>query len=388
MSQELINRSADLKRLQYEGFEIEVKNGYVMVHHVPYVNAQSQIRYGTLISTLTLQGDKTTTPDTHVIHFAGEHPCNKNGSIMTGIQHASQRMTLATEIVADHAFSNKPSNGYADYYEKFMRYIEIISAPARSIDPSVTAQTYKLIEFEEDSAFEYLDTNSSRAGIGFISDQLRGYKIGIVGLGGTGSYILDLIAKTPVAEIHLFDGDDFLQHNAFRAPGAPSKDELAKKQTKTDYLSGIYKNMHKHVVPHNLFLGEEGMDCLLDLDFIFICIDQGKCKHDIIDALIAAKKGFIDTGIGVDISDNSLFGTVRITAATPDKTDHLSKYISFSDKQDDDPYSSNIQIAELNALNAALAVLKWKQFVGFYQDLAKNYHLVYSINVGETCNEN
>ena len=47
-----------------------------------------------------------------------------------------------------------------------------------------------------------------------------------MGLGGTGSYVLDLVAKTPVWEIHLFDGDAFLQHNAFRSPGAPSLDEL------------------------------------------------------------------------------------------------------------------------------------------------------------------
>jgi hypothetical protein len=37
------------------------------------------------------------------------------------------------------------------------------------------------------------------------------------GLGGTGSYILDLVSKTPVNEILLFDSDDFLQHNAFRS---------------------------------------------------------------------------------------------------------------------------------------------------------------------------
>jgi hypothetical protein len=32
----------------------------------------------------------------------------------------------------------------------------------------------------------------------------------------------------------------------------------------------------------------------------------------------------------------------------------------------DDVYKSNIQIAELNALNAALAVLRFKQIRGFY----------------------
>jgi tRNA A37 threonylcarbamoyladenosine dehydratase len=50
--------------------------------------------------------------------------------------------------------------------------------------------------------------------------------------GGTGSYVLDFVAKTPVKEIHLFDGDIFDQHNAFRAPGAPSGEELEQRLKK------------------------------------------------------------------------------------------------------------------------------------------------------------
>ena len=60
--------------------------------------------------------------------------------------------------------------------------------------------------------------------------KLMNHKVAIIGLGGTGSYILDMLAKTPVSEIHLFDGDDFLTHNAFRSPGAASLDDLSKKQ--------------------------------------------------------------------------------------------------------------------------------------------------------------
>ena len=53
--------------------------------------------------------------------------------------------------------------------------------------------------------------------------RLAGDRIGIVGLGGTGSYILDYVSKTRVVEIHLFDGDGYQQHNAFRAPGATTR---------------------------------------------------------------------------------------------------------------------------------------------------------------------
>ena len=70
------------------------------------------------------------------------------------------------------------------------------------------------------AVFHYLDTASSRAEIRVASAKLAIERLAIVGIGGTGSYVLDLIAKTPVREIHLYDGDVFLNHNGFRAPGA------------------------------------------------------------------------------------------------------------------------------------------------------------------------
>lgn len=39
---------------------------------------------------------------------------------------------------------------------------------------------------------------------------------------------LDMISKTCVSEIHLYDKDQFQQHNSFRAPGAASIDDLEK----------------------------------------------------------------------------------------------------------------------------------------------------------------
>jgi biotin operon repressor len=46
MLQQLIDRSPDLKQLRDEGFEIEVKGGYLLIHHIPYVNQSREINYG------------------------------------------------------------------------------------------------------------------------------------------------------------------------------------------------------------------------------------------------------------------------------------------------------------------------------------------------------
>lgn len=50
---------------------------------------------------------------------------------------------------------------------------------------------------------------------------------------------------------------------------------------------------------------------------------------------------------------------------------------------EDDIYASNIQIADLNALNAALAVVKWKKMIGFYQDFTSACHSTFTIDTGK-----
>ena len=54
-----INRSPDLKQLVDEGFEIEVKGGHLIVHHIPYVNSSREIKYGTLITALSLNNPES-----------------------------------------------------------------------------------------------------------------------------------------------------------------------------------------------------------------------------------------------------------------------------------------------------------------------------------------
>ena len=381
MSQQLINHSPDLKKLQDEGLEVNVHEGYLIISGIPYANSKKEISLGTLVSDLDLSGSKTTRPKTHVVYFIGEQPCHKDGKTIEQIRHQDIKKALTKDISIDRSFSNKPKDGYADYYEKMKRYIQIISAPAKSLDPSVTEKTFKVIKSEdENDVFNYIDTNSSRAEINVISDKLRGQIIGIIGLGGTGAYVLDFIAKTPVQEIHLFDGDDFLQHNAFRAPGAPSQQKLNKKHLKIKYLKSIYSNMHRGIKIHSDYIDSSNLEALINMDYVFICIDDGRIKSKIFTFLEENGIIFIDVGIGLEIVDDKLIGIVRTTTSTPKKRKHIKEKISLADG-DNDEYSTNIQIAELNALNASLAVIKWKKLCRFYQDLEDEHHSTYTLNV-------
>jgi hypothetical protein len=382
MSQEQINRSPDLKKLQDEGYEFDVKEGFSIIYHIPYLKADGSIAFGTLVSPLNLQGDSAVYDNQHIIYFDGEQPCRTDGTIITGITLGTD-LTVRAGVPCKLSFSNKPQEGYRDYYHKFTRYIEIISTPAVHKDSSVTATTFRKTVSDEHSVFVYEDTNSSRCGITEISNKLKYQKIGIIGLGGTGSYVLDLIAKTPVEEIHLFDGDIFCQHNAFRAPGAPNVKVFSESVNKAEYFCNVYSQMHKSITAHTQYLDAENTILLDDLNFVFVCIDSGEAKKIIVKALTENNIHFIDTGIDVNFCDGELLGTVRNTAFTlPEKYDKLKDGISYGEIHND-VYSSSIQTAELNSLCATMAVLKWKKEVHFYQDLTLSSIAVFDTNDGE-----
>lgn len=384
MSQEQISRSNDLQRLQDHGYEIEIRSsGHLLVHAIPYVNAKCEIAYGTLVSPLDLAGEVTAPPTNHVAWFIGDHPCSKDGAPLLGIKHGSNTEKFAENLEVHHSFSNKPPNGYPDYFAKMTRYIEIMSHHARSIDPSVTAQTYKpIVTSEAESVFLYTDSASSRAGIAGLATKLAMQKVAIVGLGGTGSYILDLLAKTPVREIHLYDGDYFLQHNAFRSPGAPSLDDLLTRPFKTSYLIGIYGKMRRGLKEHQSYVTEDNVAELTDFDFVFICVDKASVRKLISEALAASQVPFIDVGMDVQLikEEQCLIGSCRTTTSTPSKRDHFTRRVPLQDDAANEVYASNIQIADMNALNATLAVIKWKKYCGFYQDLMNEHESVYAIN--------
>jgi hypothetical protein len=388
MSRELISRSPDLKRLVEDGYDVEISGSYLLVNDVPYVGADKTVRRATLASTLKLAGDRTAAPDTHVCLFTGDYPCRADGTEIRGIKHGASNETIREGLVARFSFSNKPPNGYPDYYEKMVQYARIISGPAASLEPLATAQTKPVATGrDEETPFQYLDTASSRAGINVVSSKLRGLRIAIVGLGGTGSYVLDLVAKTPVAEIHLFDDDILYTHNAFRSPGAASIEELRASPQKVDYFAAIYSRMHKKIVPHACRVLAGNLDDLDAIDFVFVCIDCGAARRAIVDRLQERKVKFIDVGMGVELVDDVLIATLRATASTETKSDHLARRLPFADVDEDDEYARNIQIADLNAFNALMAVIKWKKLYGLYQDQVNEHNVTYQLNTNDISND-
>ena len=212
-------------------------------------------------------------------------------------------------------------------------------------------------------------------------------KLAIVGLGGTGSYILDFLAKTPAKEIHLFDGDKFSSHNAFRAPGAASIDELHQQSLKVDYFGAIYSKLHRGIVAHGEHIDGDNVEQLRDMACVFLCIDAGPGKKLVVEQLEEFGIPFIDTGMGLYVTHETIGGILRVAVSDKDSRAIARARLSFAEGDGDNEYDKNIQIADLNALNAILAVIRWKKMRSFYFDFTRERYNSYTIGTGRLLNE-
>jgi tRNA A37 threonylcarbamoyladenosine dehydratase len=375
--------SPDLQRLLDDGYDFELSEGYLLVHHVPYVTATSQVSYGTLVSTLDLSGGGVTvTPSTHVAMWIGEHPCHPDGTLMQQIAHSGPQQLTPT-IYVGASFSSKPAAGYTDYHHKMTTYIEMIMAPALAIDPAATARIYPVQRDPESTGpFRYADTATARAGLGMVRAKTTGGRVAVVGVGGTGSWVLDLLARCPVEEIHLFDDDRYLQHNAFRSPGPTSEEELAGAKFKVEVYARRWASMRTGVIAHPERLGEQHAELLSQMDMVFVCVDTGDSRREVTELLDRAGCEFIDVGMGLllDEEQAQVLGQLRTTLSTPATREQARQHMPLTGSAEDAVYAQNIQTAELNALNAVLAVTRWKRARGFYTDLEHEISSTYIID--------
>ncbi|MGO9900588.1 MAG: ThiF family adenylyltransferase [Solirubrobacteraceae bacterium] len=370
MSHTLVSRSPDLRRLQQDGYDIAVEGVHLLLRDVPFLDQSGEVARGTLVSALTTTGTTTAPNPEHTAYLVGGVPHNDVGAPLTDeLICTPNRIQLGTELFADCQLSRKPPNGYGDYYTKMVGYADYLETWARRVDPTATARVYRPMRSppDDDSVFEYFDSASSRAQISHLSERLALQRVAIVGLGGTGSYILDQVAKTRVREIHLYDSDVLYAHNAFRAPGAVTADQLDEVPLKVDYYRDMYAAMHRHITAHPVDVTAENAAELTEMTFVFLAMDPGENKRVIVDALEQSQVQFIEVGLGAKETGAGLQSMVRTVTSVPAYRELVRGRI-WLEPLPDDEYDRNIQIADLNALNAMLAIIRWKKLYGFYAD--------------------
>ncbi len=381
MFQKLVNHNDDIKRLVEKGYAIAFDSNYLIVRDIPYLDNQKQLLIGAIVTKLVFEDQERVVQEDHQIFFAGSVPHNIDGNPIPNLGGGPTQLPLSEasqDVIVERSFSNKPrvSGKFQDFFEKIESYVTIISGPAMQLH-DITPYTFRVQkEVTSESVFKFHDTLTSRAEITDLSAKFKDDVVSVIGLGGTGAYLLDFLVKTPVREIRAFDHDRFHVHNAFRSPGRTEEDEFRK--PKTDVYYSRYDNFRTGIIVEQKFIDHSCGDALDGVTFAFVCVDKGPSRAGIFEVLLSKSIPFIDVGMGLKRKDGTLRGMVRTTYYSAEQGKEVrEKGLAELKESPEDLYRTNIQIAELNALNACLAVIRFKQLRGFYYEEIPYYHLLF-----------
>ncbi len=359
-----------IQRLVDEHYEVTIYGGFLIVDRIPYVTSARDIAWGALICPYRNVNGVPQLDNDHQCWFTGSMPHRANGTSLEGSMVSEKRPQTIAGRPVQMRFSNKPDpigDFFDNHYNKVMHYVRKLSRHAKDIDPAVSANSVGSYRRREvPSVFHYANDAIAQGGLDAIADKLRLRRVCIVGVGGTGSYLLDALAKEEIERIDLYDHDVIEPKNAFRMPGAMRQEDAGTGHYKVRWLASCYAAMRTGVTGYPQRIDADNVAELAGADFVFIAVDHGPSRGVIARFLVEQRIPFIDVGIGVDKRADvaALIARARVTLVTPD-TAHLVDELPTADDSEDAVYN-NIQVLEINAINAMLAVIRFKQYLGFY----------------------
>lgn len=378
------------QRLLDEGFTL-YRRGAHIVGRVPFLDSDLNVQHGLLVDLFSEEagGVAGPSPLLHQFLFAGGTPSNIDGSQLMLGGGADNRL-LFDDVHADWLWSfKKTENGqprdYVDFYEKFRHHFEAITAPVHHLYPDVELKPFLNVFSTDDDSnpFVFNDEHSARAAVMDLRERLLAHTVGVVGVGGTGSFIVDLLSKSPVNKIVLFDPDILKVHNTFRCPGPAIREDLGR--PKAELLAHRYLRSHKRVEYHNVAVTPTTAEILDGLTFVFVCVDKESVRREVATLLLAKNIPFIDTGLGLDRSGSGLTGMVRTTLSRPESIAMVeAQFANPAHDIIENAYHTNIQTADLNALNAATAVMMFKKYAGYYAEMPRTWQSLLTVQTGST----
>jgi hypothetical protein len=384
MFHELVNRNDDVRRLLERGYAVAFDSlNYLIVRDIPYLNQERKLRWGAIVAKVVDAGQNRLVQDDHQVFFAGGHPHGLDGRPIPNLGGGAATLALgdaSKDVVVERSFSNKPSEAgrFEDFFHKIESYVRIVSGPAIELH-RVTPLTFRMVDGgESTSPFKIRDTLTSLAEIGDLASKFKDDVVAVVGVGGTGAYVLDFLVKTPVKEVRAFDPDLFFVHNSFRSPGRLDLHELGK--PKAEVYQTRYDSFRDGLSVSPKFIDASSADELNGVTFAFVCVDKGASRSGIFDVLLSKHIPFIDVGMGLDRRAGALNGMLRTTYYGAENGQSMKdKGLAELADDPDGIYRTNIQIGELNALNACLAVVKFKQLRGFYVEELPHRHMLFRV---------
>ena len=398
MSTSLISRSDDLSALVNRGYRVRIRGAYLVVEGIPYITADGAVGRAAIVSGLELADGRTSAPGDHTVWWTGEMPYTADGQSLKDHLVCSQwsgGRDLGEGILARMRWSRKPrrkggERGYKDYREKIETYVEEVAGHADNRLPGVldAARLGANPEVAAKTRFKYLNTGTYRSGIKGIENRIEDEIVAVIGVGGSGSYLVDILMKTDVQELHTYDRDVLKQHNAFRIAGAARIEELQGNTPKVTWHRERYAAVREEGVhAHARSIDEAAAGELARFTTVFIAVDDLTKRRQIQRMCEAAGALHIAVGIGVDLEgekNDQLGGMVKVETGFCSSERFNKSEGQIGAEAPEDGVYGNIQTVELNMLSAALAIVEWKARRGLYRTDRQTGHdtVIYTTSDG------
>ena len=352
---------------QARGWTIEVGQNRISVREVPYRKKDGEA--GTCQVLVETQDDGLTM----------KAPANGSGAshaaVLIGVSqgHAYQASgepvgnVLWTDNTNQCVISIKRDEGeYSNAWHALFVYTATV---AGEVGLEERDQVERIFKFEIDGE----DSREMRA----WRNRARAQRVAIVGLGGVGLWILDLMSKTYVNEIRIWDGDVIEGRNLLRAPGWASQDAIGR--NKAQYFGEHYQQMRRGISIHAEYLqADDHADAFEDLDFVFVAIDKEETRTALCERLEQMRIPFIDVGMGIELKQGQVRGSCQVFFTGDDPGRWRIGIPTIEGAGEKDYY--DLQLADMGALTAALAVGTWRRHIGQYEGEEKDWLIRYLID--------
>ena len=372
MSPTPTNHEAQLAEVLQAGFDCGVEDDTLTVGPIPYRLSGGGIGHGSLICHLDRNGGDIAPPTDHTAAWIGDEvPHRRDGRPMDRLIIDQSRNTWSNGETSICVMSRRGPEPYPNYGQKMLTYARLIAREAvvdwRASSPGVVAvkDVNHLVDHE---------TGLNRARVGHLNALLARENIAVIGAGGTGGHIVDLVSKSNVQQIDIYDPDYVSAHTQLRWPGIVERRIVEEETNKAEYLAALYaRRTNRNILGHPFAIDKDTLTYLNEKTMVFVAIDKGPARREVLTGLAGMGLNFIDCGIDLQGNDGPLTASLRIIRCqaeqSPEKRSELAVLApGGANVAEDDPYAQNIQTGEMNSLNAALAVIAWKQGIGFYRD--------------------
>lgn len=159
---------------------------------------------------------------------------------------------------------------------------------------------------------------------------------------------------------------------------------MLSKPNKAEYFAQEYRRMHRAITAHPVALTTENLQLLEGATFVFLAAADAETRPEIMRWLQDRGVPFIDVGMSFREGEGGLTGIAKVSAYLPGSDIAVPTAPALPPGVDD--YGSNVQIAELNSLNATLAVIRWKRHLGFYATHEVSNQTIYKLYLNELRN--